>query len=81
MKIFALLAVVLLITIPTASRANTIDILNRSNTLTPVDTTAAAATRKIMIPKSVGPLVVIDVRSADGQLCVYSADDSHRCLC
>ena len=81
MKIFAPLAVILPITIPTGSRANTVAILTGGNTLVPVNTAAAAVTRKITIPISVGHLTVIDVRPADGQLCVYSADGSHRCLC
>jgi hypothetical protein len=68
MKIFALLAVVSLITIPTVSRANTVAILIGGDTLALVDMTAAAVTRTITIPNSVSPLVDIDIRLVGGQL-------------
>ncbi len=55
MKIFALLAVVLLITIPTVSKANTVAILIGGDTLALVDTAAAAVTRTITNPNSVSP--------------------------
>lgn len=73
MKIFALLAVASLITMLGASKADKVAIFIGGDTLALVDTAAAVVTRTMTIPESVGPMVGIDVRPADGKLYGLSA--------
>ncbi len=74
MKILSLLTVVSLTALSGVSRADTVVVLIGGDTLAVVDTEAAAVTRTMTIPQSVGSLVGIDVRPANGQLYGLSTD-------